>query len=198
MSNTSQTTARVQALLAEMNNGVAGANERLLAVVQERFRNLAHQMLRNYERIRHVEDTDDLLQRTLLRLNTVLKTIRPENPQHFFALSAQNMRWILQDLARSYAREGKLRWEMPEELVSLSSRKSGEPVTLEEWALFHEAVEKLEAPEKEMVDLLYYQGLTQEEAAGLAGIALRTVKLRWHNAKLALSEAVREKPSETG
>ena len=68
-------------------------------------------------------------------------------------------------------------------------------MSLDDWAQFHQAVETLSDQEKEVVSLLYYQGLTQEAAAELMGVALRTVKLRWQSAKLNISRAVQEKSS---
>lgn len=195
MSATASTTERVQSLLAAMQGGEADAWGRLLEVVQERFRILAHHMVRRYQRVRHLEDTDDLLQKTWLRLQQVLKTFRPESPQVFFAISAKHMRWVLIDMARSCDREQRVRIdEMVDGQVPeiQQSRESTEPITLDDWTEFHEAVEKLSEEEKEVVSLLYYQGLTQEAAADLLGVSVRTVKLRWQSAKLRLSQAVRK------
>jgi DNA-directed RNA polymerase specialized sigma24 family protein len=40
------------------------------------------------------------------------------------------------------------------------------------------------------VDLLFYQGLQQAEAAAVLGVSERTVKRRWQSARLALHEAL--------
>ena len=37
--------------------------------------------------------------------------------------------------------------------------------------------------------LLFYEGLTQEEAAKVLGISLRTVKRRWQSARCRLYDA---------
>ena len=39
-------------------------------------------------------------------------------------------------------------------------------------------------------DLLWYQGLTQAEAAELLGVAVPTVKLRWMKARLQVQQAL--------
>ena len=39
---------------------------------------------------------------------------------------------------------------------------------------------------RELFDLLYYSGLSQEEAAEVLGVSERTVKRRWRSAKLVL------------
>jgi len=192
MSTPSNTTARVQTLLAEWQNGDLSAEERLMHVVHERFRLLAHQMLRRYERIRRLEDTDDVLQRTWMRLHTALKTFRPESPHVFFAIASKHMRWVLIDLARTYERESRERIDAQLEQETPPNRQDSEPLTLEDWAQFHAAVEKLSDEEKEVVSLLYYQGLTQQAASELMGIAVRTVKLRWQSAKLNIGRYVKD------
>lgn len=70
-------------------------------------------------------------------------------------------------------------------------RKPGdEPKDAVEWTEFHHCVEALPDEEKEVVNLLWYEGLTQEEAGKLLGISLRTVKRRWHSARTKLYEAL--------
>jgi RNA polymerase sigma-70 factor (ECF subfamily) len=44
--------------------------------------------------------------------------------------------------------------------------------------------------EREVFDLLWYQGLTQVEAAAVIGVTDRTVKSRWRSARLRLHEAL--------
>jgi RNA polymerase sigma factor (sigma-70 family) len=61
-----------------------------------------------------------------------------------------------------------------------------EPENLEDWIVFHSQVKKLPAELFEIFDLLFYNGLTQEEAARVLGVSLRTVKRRWQTAQLTL------------
>jgi RNA polymerase sigma-70 factor (ECF subfamily) len=50
----------------------------------------------------------------------------------------------------------------------------------------------LPAQERELFDLLWYQGLNQTEAADLLGVCVRTVKRRWQSARLLLGRALGE------
>ena len=68
---------------------------------------------------------------------------------------------------------------------------AAEPDDLAGWGEFHAQVEKLPADELEVVNVLYYEGLTQEEAAKVLGISFRTLKRRWHSARLTLYEALK-------
>ena len=63
-------------------------------------------------------------------------------------------------------------------------------VDLEKWSEFHLLVESLPEEEKDVVDLLWYQELTQEDAAKLLDISVRTVKRRWQSARIKLYEAL--------
>ena len=56
-----------------------------------------------------------------------------------------------------------------------------------------EVVEKLKPEQKQMIDLLFYGGYTQEEVAKELGIPLGTVKTRSRTALSALRELLKEK-----
>jgi len=65
-----------------------------------------------------------------------------------------------------------------------------EPEDLTQWGEFHAQVGNLSKGEQEVVNLVFYDGLTQEEAAKMLGISVRTLKRRWQSAKVNLHEAL--------
>jgi RNA polymerase sigma-70 factor (ECF subfamily) len=67
-----------------------------------------------------------------------------------------------------------------------------EPTDLERWSEFHAQVEALPDEEREVVNLIFYEALTQEEAAHVLGVSLRTVKRRWQSARCRLYEKLNE------
>ena len=67
-----------------------------------------------------------------------------------------------------------------------------EPETLECWARFHELVDTLPEEEREVVQLLWYEGMKQSEAAAVLGVSLATLKRRWQAARLRLSELLED------
>jgi RNA polymerase sigma-70 factor (ECF subfamily) len=74
-----------------------------------------------------------------------------------------------------------------------------DPSKLVLWGEFHRAVEALPDEEREAVDLLWYQELSQEEAAETLGVDKSTVKRRWRAARLKLAKALQhELPGEIG
>src|SRR5262249_56395993 len=65
---------------------------------------------------------------------------------------------------------------------------------LRRWTEFHEAVARLPDGLRAVFDLLWYQELSQAEAAALLGLAVRTVKPRWMKARLQVQPALRGPP----
>ena len=65
-----------------------------------------------------------------------------------------------------------------------------DPVKLAGWAEFHEQVDLLPDDERSAFDLIWYQGLTQADAAEILGISERTLKRRWLAARLSLGHAL--------
>ena len=61
---------------------------------------------------------------------------------------------------------------------------------LRRWTEFHEAVARLPADLRAVFDLLWYQEMSQAEAAELLSIAVPTVKLRWMKARLWVQRAL--------
>jgi RNA polymerase sigma factor (sigma-70 family) len=53
-------------------------------------------------------------------------------------------------------------------------------------------MDTMSAEDREVMDLVYYQGLTQEEAAQVLGISHRTLKRRWFSARTRLHGALNE------
>lgn len=158
----------------------------------------------DFQRLRRWEETDDLLQNAMVRLCRALDEVRPATLQRFFRLAAVNLRRELTDLARRhFGPEGSAAHRAPdleharagqEPFAQVHEPSSAEPDRLASWSEFHEHIAALPDEEREMFDLLWYQGLKQEEAAILLGLSERTVKRRWQAARLKLFESVRGEP----
>jgi len=191
---------RTSELISLWQAGEPSARDRLLEHCCGRLRVLARQMLR--QRFPHVgrwEQTDDVLQQAMLRLHQSLEEVKLESGRHFYNLAAAQIRRELIDLARHYygpqGQGTKHETEVVSEgsgrpLVSKHDRpdNSAEPSSLAQWVEFHGQVETLPEDEKQIVDLLWYQGLTQEEAAEALGVTDRTVRRRWVSARTRLYE----------
>ena len=56
------------------------------------------------------------------------------------------------------------------------------PTSLAQWTELHAMIEALPAEEREVMGLIFYQGLTQTEAAEVLNVSVRTLQRRWHAA----------------
>lgn len=189
--------------LERLRQGDASARPEIIAHGCQRLEALARRMLRHYPRLRRWEQTGDVLQNALLRLHRALETVQPDSPRQFYGLAATHIRRELIDLTRHHfgpegagARHHTER-HASEEAGPAADREdaSGEPNTLAEWTEFHEKVQLLPQAEREVFDLLWYEGLTQADAAEILGVTERTVKNRWRNAKLELQRLLGEGPA---
>ncbi len=177
-------------LLAQLQAGDASVRVAILEHTLERFRVLAGRMFRRYTDLRSIADTDDVLQKALLRINRALDSVRPATGRAYFGLAARQIRWVLHDLARESWTANSVQYTDEPEILDRIDH-DGEPSNLMEWGEFHEQINGLPDGDREMFDLLFYQGLTQPEASVVLAIPLRTLKRRWQSAKLRLNDALR-------
>jgi RNA polymerase sigma-70 factor (ECF subfamily) len=154
-------------------------------------------MLKGYPGVRRWEQTDDVLQNALVRLDRALRSVRPPTAPDFFRLAAAQIRRELIDMARRYSgpkglganyrsQEGADGKAGPGVLAADSPDLTHEPGRLAVWSEFHGWIDALPKEDKELFDLLWYQGLTQAEAAHVLGVSERTVNTRWVAARLRL------------
>ena len=68
---------------------------------------------------------------------------------------------------------------------------SHEPAALAEWCELHRHIRELPDEEREIVGLLFYQGLSQAEAAVILDVTVRTVQRRWQAALLKLHQVLK-------
>jgi RNA polymerase sigma-70 factor (ECF subfamily) len=181
------------------------ARSKLIAHASDRLLRLARRMLRGYPGVRRWEQTDDVHNKALYRLDRALSDVGVRSSAHFWKLAALQIRRELIDMARHYSGPagigskhhtdgaGKAADDPGGPLLSLADGESG-PDNLESWTRFHAAVEVLPEREKEVVSLLWYDGLTQQEAADELGLTLDQVKKRWVAARLMLAQKLLDDP----
>src|SRR6185295_6913082 len=154
---------RIAQALADWSNRDPAARERLVPVVYEELRRLAHHYMRN-EREGHTLQTTALVNELYLRL-VGIDAMGWRDRAHFFAMAATLMRRVLVDYARQRARD---------------KRGGGLSVTSLD--------ENVIAPQRavDVVELRFFVGLSVEETAEALGISPATVKRDWATAKLWL------------
>lgn len=191
MPDSSADTTGVRGCLARLQRGDPAALNELIALTGNRLEVLTRRMLRDYPRVRRWAETGDVLQNALVRLCRALGQVRPGSPREFYALATTLVRRELIDLARHFTGP-----ENPaahhESWVDRTGENrdradlTHEPAALADWGEFHGQVAALPDEDREVFGLIYYQGLSQADAAEVLGVTVRTVQRRWQAALLGL------------
>jgi RNA polymerase sigma-70 factor (ECF subfamily) len=205
-----QSTAVLQGYLERGLTGDAEARRRLLELTRDRLTRHARSLLHGrYARLEPFAQTDDVVQQVYLKIlrnqerfwaNADGQAVR--TLAEFFGHASAWMRDVLCDLLRKeYGRDDNRPAALPLGGVSSDTGPQYEPSSstldgekLRRWAEFHEAAARLPDNLRAAFDLLWYQGLTQAEAADLLGVAVPTVKLRWLKARLRVQQALGGSP----
>lgn len=188
-------TTQLQQFLDQLGQGNDKAVfEKIVQHSNRRLYLLARRMLHRHERVRRWVETDDVLQNALIRLHRALAEVCPQSPREFYGLAAVQIRRELIDLARHYFGKrglGANHHSNGGVLPENGDADSLEPETLEDWERFHCAVDLLPGEQRQVVDLLWYEGLTQAQAAAVLGVSVATVKRRWQAARITLGEQLK-------
>ena len=171
----------VTQLLIDWSNGDQAALAKLVPVVEQELRRLAHHYM-SRERAGHTLQTTALVNEAFVRLAN-RKRMQWQNRAHFFGIAAQLMRTILVDHARSHACAkrggGAEKLELNEAMV-VSQQKASEVIALDE-AL--KELELIDPRQSRIVELRFFGGLTVEEAAEVLHVSPVTIKREWSTAK---------------
>lgn len=194
MQDESTILSRTHQWLGILSKGGAEAAEAMNCLIDhcgDRLERLTRHMLQQFPGVKRWEQTEDVLQSSLMRLVRALQEIQPTNAQDFFGLAALQIRRQLIDLARHYAgpmgngANHATRAGVPDEILDPID-VSNEPMRLAQWAEFHAAIDDLPIELSDVMNLIFYQGMAQAEAADVLGVSVRTVQRRWQAALLAL------------
>jgi RNA polymerase sigma factor (TIGR02999 family) len=176
----------VTGLLRQWSAGDESARDRLIPLLYDRLRELAHRRLRSAP-VDNSLNTTELVHEAYIRLVDAPRVDLPDRA-HFLALASEIMRNLLVDRARARLaakRGGGMRPLDLEEFQWISDEN------LETVAELDDALKRLEGLSPRQGLLLqhrYFGGLTLEESASAIGVSLATAKreLRLARAWLAL------------
>jgi RNA polymerase sigma factor (TIGR02999 family) len=180
----------ITGILARCASGDRAAFDRLVPLVYEDLRRIAHRRLRA-ERTDHTLDTTALVHEAYLEL-VDQATATWNDRAHFFAVAARVIRNVLVDYARRQgaAKRGGDRLRVP--LGPDSVVTEGEAGTVELVDL-DRALTELGARDPELervVECRFFAGMTVPETAEALGYSERTVARNWTRAKAWLFEAL--------
>jgi RNA polymerase sigma factor (TIGR02999 family) len=176
-------------MLGQLSEGNREVVDKLLPLVYEELRRLAHGQLRG-ERADHTLNATALVHEAYLKL-VDQERVNWQNRAHFFAIAAQSMRRILINYAetrRAQKRGGG------QAVATFSDELMGGETKAEELIDLDEALKRLEElneRQSKVVEYRFFGGLSQEEIAEVLGVSVPTVKRDWRVAKAWLSRELR-------
>ncbi len=183
----------VTVLLRQWQDGDRRAFERLSELVYDELRRMARGYLAG-ERCDHTLQPTALVHEAYLRL-VDHQAMAWEDRRHFFAIAATTMRRILVDHARSQRREKRGGDRPKVSLDALGELAAADRAA--EVVAIDEALERLAGEDRlkaSIVELRFFAGLTNDEAAALLGVSEPTVRRHWRTAKLWLYRELRSAP----
>ncbi|MEW6207805.1 MAG: sigma-70 family RNA polymerase sigma factor [Acidobacteriota bacterium] len=171
----------VSQMLLDWRNGDRDALNRLMPLVYDELRRLAHRYM-NRRFAGQTLQTTALVHEAYIRLVGQDQVVW-QNRSHFFAVCAQVMRNLLVDRARSRQAEkhgGGARQVSLDEADVISPEKQIDLLALDE-AL--DKLASLDPRKSRIVEMRYFGGMSVEETAEVLDISPITVKREWLKAR---------------
>src|ERR1700680_4773390 len=176
-------TGDITSLLHKWRNASRSAENELFALVLPNLKRLAHHLMKG-ERKGHSLQATELVDQIYLRL-VAAKDRDWQNRQHFFAIAARAMRRYLIDYARGRPDAELVALEGMENFLKADSAKLDLAVTIDR------LLDQLAETKPDwcmLVEVKYFLGLTDEEAAETLGLKLRSMQRMWREARQWLYE----------
>jgi RNA polymerase sigma-70 factor, ECF subfamily len=178
-------------LIARSREGDTAAQSQLIAAIYPELRRLGRRYLSS-ERAGHTLQTTDLVHEAWVRLFKHGE-VSYQDRAHLLALMATQMRRVLIDYARRRATvkgDGGVRVSL--EAADAAAIRPDEDVLVIDQAL--SALEAVDARASRIVELRFFGGLLEEEAAEAMGVSLSTLRRDWAFARAWLYDRLASTP----
>ncbi len=175
--------------LHELRAGTPGAIDKLVPLLYDDLRRLAHQRLRG-ERDGHTLDTTALVHEAYVRLSGQ-RRVSAADRSEFFAAASNTMRRVLVDYARGRRRQKRNDGQVPVPLDDVEPFLSDRAV--DETLALDEALGRLEARHPRAARVFeqrLFGGMSLDELATLHGTSTKTVQRDWEAARAWLRKEV--------
>ena len=183
MAEKTDRTGDITLLLQKWRDGDRKAENELFNLVFPNLRRLAHYMMRG-ERKDHTLQPTELVNQIYFRL-VAAKDRDWRNRQHFFATAARTMRRYLIDHARGRPNAEFLGIDGIRDFLPADSAKLDLAINVDRLLT---RLSKIKPEWCDVVEVKYFLGLTDEEAADALGLKLRTMQRMWRDARQWLFE----------
>lgn len=181
----------VTGLLQDASRGDRQALDRLVPIVYDTLRRLAHRALK-HERRDHTLSTTALAHEAYLEL-IGLERIAWQDRSHFFAMAARAMRRILVDYAVSRRAQKRGGGAVA---IPLDEAVLAQHVDVDALLVVSEALDRLEslAPRAaRIVECRVFAGMSIDETAMALNLSAATVKRHWNAARAWLNQELSAK-----
>jgi RNA polymerase sigma factor (TIGR02999 family) len=158
--------------------------EAVLAEVLPRLHQIAVRELRRERYMAPLEPTE-LINEVWIR-NLSKGGWQIEGREHFYAIAARAMRWVLVDFARSRLAQRRGDGRAPTSLEDMPLTAEASSDDLEGTIRIGELMEKLEKFDHQaarIVDMHYFAGFTLDEIAKITGLTVRHIRHRWEKGR---------------
>ncbi len=169
--------ANLTQLLVSWSNGDQDALDALTPLVHQELRHVAARCMAG-ERPGHILQPTALVNEAFLRLID-WKEVHWQNRAHFFAVTAQMMRRVLVDLARTRDREKRGGGRLHVSLSEAAEVPVGPGVDLVALDDALKTLETLNARQSRVIELRFFGGLSLDEAAHVLEVSVATVRRDW-------------------
>jgi RNA polymerase sigma factor (TIGR02999 family) len=184
--------ADVTGLLRRWSAGDESARDRLIPLMYDRLRELAHRRLGRAP-VENSLNTTELIHEAYIRLVDAPRVDLPDRV-HFLALASEIMRNLLVDRARSRSAEKRGGGQKP---LDIAEFEWVSDENLETVADLDDALKRLESLSPRQSKLLqhrYFGGLTLEESATATEVSLATAKRELRSARAWLALDLKGEP----
>ena len=193
---TASSSHSVTQLLLAWRQGDAAAMDQLVPVVYQKLRRLARHYMAG-QRPGHTLQATALVNEAYMRLIDC-EQVNWKDRAHFFAISAQMMRRVLVEFARSrqYQKRGGGARKTSLDVEVIASPQRGQDLVA-----LDEALQALAADyprQAQVVELRFFGGLSAEETAEVLQVSAVTVMRDWQLAKVWLARELKKRESNAG
>jgi RNA polymerase sigma factor (TIGR02999 family) len=176
----------VTALLTQLGSRGPAAIDRLMSILYDELRRIAHRQLRA-ERPDHTLETRALVHEAYVKL-VGLDRVSWQNRAHFLAVASQAMRRVLVDhaVSRRAQKRGGVRRKVPLDGIA----DPGQAQSVETLVALDTALHRLERIDSRLcrvVECRYFGGMSVEEAAEALQVSPATIKRDWSVARAWLN-----------
>jgi RNA polymerase sigma factor (TIGR02999 family) len=175
----------VTRLLEAAEAGDRGALDRLVPLVYEDLRRVAHRQL-DRESGGHTLQTTALIHEAYIKLaggGSVGATSRA----HFLAIAARAMRQVLVDYARKRKAAKRGGGVIS---VTLGDEPQPADASAEDLLALDEALEQLEPRQRQVIECRFFGGMEEKDIAVALGVSERTVRRDWVKARAWLYKSL--------